>query len=294
MAVVGKKTVSGVIGDIVIYAFAALLTFVFVYPFYVVICISLNDATDLVRGYPLLVPRVFSIFNYQAVLSSPLIPRATLLSLGRTLIVTFFGTFGTSMFAYSLSKPDMPGRKLFNTMCLIILYFGGGLVATYIVYNALGLINNFWVMVLPSFFGVYYMLIIRSYYNGLPSSVEEAAYIDGANDLQIFILLILPMSLPVLAAIAIYNAVGQWNSWWDNYIYANSDKLCTLQLLLVRLIKDADVRSAQMSAAVNETSMSPLGIRMACTVFVTVPILVVYPFFQKYFIKGITIGAVKG
>lgn len=291
MAVVGKKNVAG---TIVLYIIVSLLTLLFIYPFYIVLVISLNDPGDLNNGYPLLFTRVFSSINYVSVFQSPQLYRAAFLTISRTLIVTFAGTFATAMLAYALSRENLIGKKFFNTLFLFILYFGGGLVATYIVYKNLGLINNFLVFILPNFFGVFYMLIIKSYYVGLPKSVEEAAVIDGCNDLQTFFRIIIPMSVPVLAAISVYNAVNQWNSWWDNYIFANKIELSTLQLLLVRLIKEADARSTQMSAVISETTSSPLGIRMATTVLVTIPILMVYPFFQNYFIHGITIGAVKG
>jgi putative aldouronate transport system permease protein len=143
------------------------------------------------------------------------------------------------------------------------------------------------------------MLIIKSYFNSLPASVEESAKLDGCNDLRLFFSIILPMSIPVFAAIGVYYAIGQWNSWWDNYIYANRPSLTTLQLLLVRLIKEADILIAMAekgggSIMANPAAASPIGIRMATTIVATAPVLVVYPFFQKYFISGITIGAVKG
>lgn len=281
------------------YFFVILLTFVFIYPFYQVLIISLNDSVDLARGYPTWFPRVLSFANYEAVFRSYLLPRAIFLSVSRTVLATVLGLLCNGMTAYVLTRRDLQGKAFFNQLFIITMYFGGGLIPTYILINNLGLINNFLVFILPAAINVYYMIIIKSYYVGLPDSIEEAARIDGCGDFGIFIKIIIPMSIPVFAAIGVYYAVGQWNSWWDNYIYANNNELVTLQLLLMRIIKDADTIATLAekgggSVIANPTQANPMGVRMATTMVATVPILVTYPFFQKYFISGITVGAVKG
>ena len=297
MAVVaGKKNYFAIILK---YVIVALLTFIFVYPFYQVLVISLNDSVDLTKGYPAWFPRVFSLANYEAVFRSYLLPRAVFLSVARTVLATALGLVCNGMLAYALTRRELLAKGFFNQLFIITMYFGGGLVPTYILVNNLGLVNNFLVFILPSAISVYYMIIIKSYYVGLPSSIEEAAKIDGCGAFGIFVRIIVPMSIPVYAAIGVYYAVGQWNSWWDNYIYANSNDLITLQLLLMRIIKDADTIATMAekgggSVIANPTQANPMGVRMATTMVATVPILVVYPFFQKYFISGITVGAVKG
>lgn len=281
------------------YLAVTVLALVFVYPFYNILIISLNDSTDLVKGYPLLFPRVLSTANYRSVFSSQMLLRAIFLSVSRTVAGTALGLFITGMLAFALTRKELLGARFFNQFFIFTMYFSGGLIPTYILINNIGLINNFLVLVIPAAINVYYMIIIKSYFVGLPASVEESAKMDGCNELGIFLRIVLPMSLPVFAAISVYYAIGHWNSWWDNYIYANRQNLVTLQLLLVRIIKDADTIATMAekgggSVIADPSKANPMGVRMATTMIATTPILVVYPFFQKYFISGITIGAVKG
>jgi putative aldouronate transport system permease protein len=280
---------------ILIYVSVALMTFVFFFPFWNVVVMSFNDPMDLTRGYPTWWPRILSIKNYQDVFSSRIIFSAFTVSLARTVVGTIVVTLFSGMLAFCLSRRDLVGGKLINSLFLFTMFFGGGLIPTYLVIRQVGLINNFLVYVIPYTVNVFYMLVMKSYYASLPQSVEEAAVIDGCNDVQTFFVIILPMSIPVYAAIAVYCAVGQWNAWWDNYIYVPAPSLMTLQLFLVKLIREASMTMAQMgSAFVGKSTSNPLGIRMSTTVLVMLPIMLVYPFAQKYFVKGITIGAVKG
>lgn len=294
--VVEKKSI---VRTLLRYLLVGALTFVFLYPFYNVLIISLSDSVELMHGYPLWLPRKWSLSNYQTVFSSALLGRAVYLSVARTVLATALGLICNGMLAYALTRKELLGRKFFNQFFIFTMYASGGLIPIYLQIKNLGLVNNFWVFVWPSAISVYYMLIIKSYFNGLPASVEESAKLDGCNELQLFFRIVIPMSLPVFAAIGVYYAIAQWNSWWDNYIYANTQSLTTLQLLLVRMIKEADIISSMASKGGGSVMMSaaaanPMGIRMATTIVATAPILVVYPFFQKYFISGITIGAVKG
>jgi putative aldouronate transport system permease protein len=288
-----------IIGTVIRYFIVGSLTLIFLYPFYNVLVLSLNDSLDLMRGYPAWWPRVFTFENYKTVFRSSMLGRAFLLSISRTVLTTLLGLLCNGMLAYALSRREVKGKALINQFFIITMYISGGLIPVYLQIRSLGLLNNFLVFVFPGAISVYYMLIIKSYFNGLPASVEESAKLDGCNDLRLFFSIILPMSVPVFAAIGVYYAIGQWNSWWDNYIYANKPSLTTLQLLLVRLIKEVDILTAMAargggSVMANPATANPLGIRMATTIVATVPILAVYPFFQKYFISGITIGAVKG
>ncbi len=297
MAVVSEKRNYFII--IIKYGFVFLLTFLFVYPFYNVLVISLNDSVDLTRGYPLWFPRQLSFKSYESVFSSTILGRAVLLSVSRTMLGTLLGLVCNGMLAYSLTRKALLAKRFFNQFFIITMYFGGGLIPAYIQINRLGLTNNFLVFIIPWAINVYYMIIIKSYFNGLPDSIEEAAKIDGCDDLATFVRIIVPISIPVFAAIGVYYAVNEWNSWWDNYIYANTSQLITLQLLLVRIIKDADTVATLASkgggSVIADPSVaSPMAVRMATTMVATAPILVAYPFFQKYFICGITIGAVKG
>ena len=251
------------------------------------------------KGYPFWWPRKWSLLNYVIVFRSAIIGRALFLSVARTVTTTALGLICNGMLAFSLTRKELLGRKFFNQIFIITMYVNGGLIPYYIQINNLGLINNFWVFVLPAVVNVYYMLIIKSYFNSLPESIEESAKLEGCNEFQVFIMVVLPMSLPVFAAIGVYYAIAQWNSWWDNYLFANNQTLVTLQLLLVRVIQNAKLSATMAergggSIIANTATANPMGVRMATTIIATAPILAVYPFFQKYFISGITIGAVKG
>jgi len=170
----------------------ALLTFVFVYPFYVILLISLNDSIDLMNGYPLWLPRKWTIENYSAVLRSPILIRAVLLSVSRTVATTAAGLICNGMLAFALTRKELLGRRLLNQIFILTMYVSGGLIPYYLQINSMGLINNFWVFVLPYIVSVYYVLIIKSYFNGLPDSVEESAKLDGCNELQSFFNIVLP------------------------------------------------------------------------------------------------------
>ena len=277
------------------YLIVSVMTFVFVFPFYVVIVVAFTDPIHIMRGFPLFWPSAVSLENFVTIFHSPVLWHAAFLSVTRTILGTIITVTCCALTAYALSRENLPGKRFFNRLFLITMFFSGGLIPTYIMIRAYGLINNFLVFLLPGMINVFYVLIIKSYYAGLPQSVEDSAIIDGCNDIQVFFKMIVPMSLPVLAAIGVYSSVGHWNSWWDNYIYANKDRLLTLQLLLVRLVKNADATSLMTgSDFADATQTSPFGVRMATTVIVTTPILIAYPLLQKYFITGITIGAVKG
>lgn len=280
---------------ILISLVSAGLAFVFVFPFYNVAVIAFSDPFELIKGYPILYPSVFSLKNFEDVFSSTVLLKAAFISVSRTVIGLTFSTMMTGVLGYCLSLNKLPGKKAFINIFLFTMFFNGGLIPFYMVIRSLHLLNNIFVYILPYTINVFFMLIMKSYFITLPDSLEEAATLDGCNDIRIFFSIIFPISMPVFAAIGIYNAVLQWNMWWDNYIYANVPELMTLQMLLVKLIRQASMTAMQMgSAFVDETSSHPMGIKMSTTILVIVPIICVYPFFQKYFTKGILVGAVKG
>jgi ABC-type glycerol-3-phosphate transport system permease component len=184
-------------------------------------------------------------------------------------------------------------------MLVITMYLNAGIIPTYLTIRAYGLLNNFWVYILPGVVSAYYVILIKTYVEQLPASVEESAMLDGAGTLTIFFKIILPMSMPIMATISIYAAVSQWNAWWDNHIYAFSNKnILTLQYMLYRYLTEAERIIREMKEFGVEVDMStlvtPRNIRMTITMVTVVPVLFVYPFMQRYFVKGIVIGAVKG
>ena len=242
-------------------------------------------------------PINFTLKNYADVFKSGDVSHAFLISVLRTSIGTACTLLACMLLGYLFSKEDMPLRKVMYRILIITMYVSGGLIPTYLVYKAYRLTNSFLVYILPAVVDAYYVILIKTYVEQLPISVEESAMIDGAGTMCIFLKIILPMSLPIVATIAIYASVGQWNSWFDNHIYAISNKkILTLQYMLYRYLQEAEsiVRELKERDPGAAVPITPRGVRMTVTMITVVPVLCIYPFFQRYLIKGLMIGAVKG
>ena len=242
-------------------------------------------------------PINFTLKNYADIFKSGDVPHAFLISVLRTSIGTACTLLACMLLGYLFSKEDMPLRKVMYRILIITMYVSGGLIPTYLVYKAYRLTNSFLVYILPAVVDAYYVILIKTYVEQLPISVEESAMIDGAGTMCIFLKIILPMYLPIVATIAIYASVGQWNSWFDNHIYAISNKkILTLQYMLYRYLQEAEsiVRELKERDPGAAVPITPRGVRMTVTMITVVPVLCIYPFFQRYLIKGLMIGAVKG
>ena len=274
---------------VLIFLLVLLMTF---YPFLNVLAISLNDSLETIKNINIIVPSKWTLSNYRYVFQDKDLINAAVLSVARTVIGAFVSVISTSMLAYALARKDFIARKLFTVIFVITMYVGGGIIPDYLLtVQTLGLKNNFLVYLLPGLIWVYNMILIRSYIQGLPDALEEAAMLDGANDLQIFFKIIFPICKPVVATVTLFYAVGQWNSFMDTYLYAK--KLPTLQYKLYEIMSQANMQIDTHSNTSTAVSITPMSIRMAVTVVATVPILVVYPFVQKYFVGGMTLGSVK-
>ena len=284
--------------DIFKVVFLAIVTIVTVYPFWNIFVISLNDATDAVRGGIYFWPRVFSTYSYQEILGRPAFQHSILVTLARTLIGTPLAVMATAMLAYPLSRKELVGHKFWSLLFVFTMYFGGGQVPYYMVLKNLGLLDNFIVFIFPLIMNVYNMILIRSYIDSMPDSLFEAVKIDGGNDLVIFFKIVLPLAKPILMTVALFVAITQWNSWFDAYLYTSSQDLKPMQSILVEILNQYQTgatTSQQMAAGkTGAATVTPDSIRMAATMVATIPIILVYPFIQKYFVKGIMLGAVKG
>ncbi|MDO5346205.1 MAG: carbohydrate ABC transporter permease [Lachnospiraceae bacterium] len=279
--------------DVVLLFIFAIVLIITLYPFLNVLAISFNDATDTIRDINFIIPRVFTLQNYIYVFTENDIIAPFFMSVARTLIGTVFSLFCTSMLAYVLSRKDFYFNKLFTILFVLTMYVSGGMIPEYLlIKRTLGLGNNFLVYIIPGVIWVYNVILVRSYIEGIPYALQEAAMIDGANDLFIWARVIAPLCKPVNATVALFYAVGQWNSFMDTFLYAQN--LQTLQYRLYLIMQQATMKVDPHSttAAMNQT-VTPLAVRMAVTIIATVPILVVYPFLQKYFVGGMTLGAVK-
>lgn len=265
------------------------------YPLWYIFVQSLSGGKLAARA--LFWPINFTLENYQVVLERSDIGHALLISILRTVSGTTLTVLGCMMLGYLFTKHNMPFRKLMYRFLIVTMYISGGLIPTYLVYKTYGINNTFFVYILPGIIDAYYVVLIKTYVEGLPVSVEESAMLDGAGVFTIFWKIILPMSVPIIATIAIYASVGQWNSWMDNHLYAvNNKKLETLQYLLYKYMQEAQGIANEMKEKHPNLVMeiTPRGVRMTVTMVTTIPILMVYPFFQRFLIKGLLIGAVKG
>ncbi|OXS55340.1 sugar ABC transporter permease [Cohnella sp. CIP 111063] len=284
--------------DALIYAVLIVTSIVTLYPFLNVLAISLNDSTDSVRGGITIFPRQFTLENYKAIFTYDTLATGFKISLLRTLVGSLLGLISASMIAYTLARRDFQGRKFVSTYLAITMYVTAGLIPFYILIKDLNMMNTFAVYVLPGIVSAFNVFVVRSFMDGIPYEVQESAKIDGANDFTIYWRIILPMTKPALATIGLFLAVGQWNAWFDTYLYnGSSEHLTTLQYELVKVLQSTtnnsgDYRTQNMTQVMS--TVSPDSVKMAITIFVSVPILLVYPFLQRYFVKGLTLGSVKG
>lgn len=283
--------------DGLLYLFMIAVGIATLYPFLNVLALSLNDSADALKGGVYLWPRAFSLENYRTVFQYEELLIAFRNSVLRTVLGTLGGTVTASMIAYSLSRKDFSARRFVSVALALTLYFSGGMVPVYMLMRDLHLLNSFWVYIFPGLVNAWNVFVLRSYMDGLPYSLQESAKLDGANDWTIYWRIMLPLCKPVLATIALFVAVGQWNSWFDTFLYnSGRNSLTTLQYELMKIMQNTAYSGGQNVHVFDSSQavrVSPESIRMAITIIATLPILFVYPFLQKYFVKGMTLGAVK-
>ena len=250
------------------------------------------------KGSLYLWPREWTLFNYQSVFKTDKVFNAFLISVYRTVITLVLNVFLSSLLAYILSRKEFIFRKFLTTFMVITMYISAGLIPQYFLYRDLGLIDKFWVYILPSRVGAFNVIVIRTYINTLPDSLVESAKIDGASVMRIFLQIIIPLCMPVLATVALWAAVGAWNDWFTSFIFAPKQNLSTLQYEMMKILSSSmqsGVRQPDYMASSMQTRsmVTPNSLRAAMTMVATVPILIVYPFLQKYFVT-VNIGGVKG
>ncbi|MFL2095615.1 carbohydrate ABC transporter permease [Marinilactibacillus psychrotolerans] len=261
-------------------------------PLWNIIALSFNDATDAARGGIYFWTRKFSLESYYTVFENSAIYKAFIISVARTIIGVVMHTALTAMVAYGMSRRNLIGRKLYMNMGIMTMFVSGGMIPTFLLFKQMGLLNNFWVYILPFLFSFYDMVILMNFFRNIPYSLEESAMMDGANPFIIFVKVILPLSLPVLATIALFHGVFQWNDYMTANIYVDDRSLYPLQMLLFRIVSEnlSPAVSTGTNVVRNTTSQS---LQLATMVVTTVPVVIIYPFLQKYFIQGMTLGSVK-
>lgn len=273
-------------------AVVALISVMMIYPFWYQISLSLSDAVKARQGGAFLIPRGFSLASYKTVLSSSAMGYGSVNTLKVTLIGTLLSLLVTSTTAYPLSRKDLPMHRFFTWMVVFTFIFSGGMIPTFLVVRELGLINSHWALILPSLVASYNVLIMRNFFSNIPKEVEESAYIDGAGDIRIFFSLILPLSGPVLATVGLWLAVGYWNNYFNALLYISRRDMRVLQQILMEIINSS--RADDVLNVENAAGITPETVKAASIMVISIPILLVYPFVQKFFVKGVMVGAVKG
>ncbi len=294
------------IGDVVFnsfnFVFMALLMIITLYPFLNTLAISFNNGVDTLRGGIYLWPREFSLQNYKAIFIGGNVFHAFLVSVERTVLSTVLNLFLTTMLSFTLSRKEYVFRKPITIIFVLTMYFNAGIIPNYFLIKNLHLLGSFWVYVLPSMIAAFNMIVIRTFIIGIPESFVESARIDGAGDFRIFMQVIFPLCKPVLATIALFVAVGAWNTWFDTFLYCSSKQnLSTLQYELMKLLSSTQNFNANPALAAGvgtnsqtaDTMVTSLSIRASITIIAAVPIIVVYPFLQRYFVVGLNVGGVK-
>ena len=292
-----KKKKSG--WDMVFTIFNTIFMILFVvitlYPVLNTLAISLNDGTDALRGGIYLWPRKWTMKNYITVLQKDNLITGAIVSVARTVIGTILSLVANAILAFIVSRKRFLFKKQLSLFWVITMYVNGGMIPTFLLYKNLHLTNSFWVYVVPGMISAFNMLVIRTYMNGIPDSLEESAQLDGAGYTTIFVKIISPLCKPVYATVALFVAVGQWNSWFDAMLYNRmSDKLTTLQYELMKLLSSVTNQGNSAEAMKNALgTVTPTSVRAAATILTMLPIICLYPFLQRYFVTGLPIGGVK-
>lgn len=273
-------------------AIVSIITIIILVPLWNIVVVSFSSAQAIAEGKGILWPMEFSLENYKAVFADSTIIGAFFISVAKTLVAVVLHTFCCSMMAFAMSKKDLAGRKFYSVVGLITMFFSGGMIPTYLVIKQLGLLNNFWVYIIPSLLGYYDIVILMNFFRQIPASLEESAKVDGAGYWRSFLSIALPLSKPALSTIALYQGVWQWNDFMSAKLYMTKQALYPMQMKLYLLLTQAS--SAALQNASTDTGItSSRGLNMAAVIVSTLPIIMIYPFLQKNFISGMMVGAVK-
>lgn len=292
-----KKKLS--IADKIFYICLAIFMIIFVivtlYPVLNTLALSFNNGTDALRGDIYLWPRKWTLKNYITVLQRKSLVTAVYVTVARTLIGTLLALFANAVLAFIISRKRFLFKKQLSLFWVITMYVNGGLIPTFILYKELGLTGNFSVYVIPGMVSAFNMLVIRTFMNGIPDSLEESAQLDGAGYTTVFTRIISPLCKPVYATVALFVAVGQWNSWFDAMLYNRTkSELTTLQYELMKLLAAVTNQGSSLESMKQSAGMvTPVTVRAAATIITMAPIICIYPFLQRYFVTGLTLGGVK-
>lgn len=272
----------------------ALFMATIVLPFVYILSVSISDPQLVIRGQIWLLPKNISFQSYQLVFKFEGFWHAYYNTFWYTTVGTAIGVLMTIISAYPLTKRNLPGRNIYLIFLMITMYFGGSMIQYYLLMKNLHLIDTRWVIVLPGAVGIYYIIVVRTFIDSLPESLMESAKIDGASDIAILIRIVIPLSKAVIAVIVLYYAVGFWNSYMPALLYLNNSKLYPVQVILQRILISVQGNKALEGIADTQRQALGMGVRYGMIIITITPILCIYPFIQKYFVKGVLIGSIKG
>ena len=290
-----RKTAPEAAFDILNNLFMFAILFATLYPIWYVLINAFNDGNDAMRGGIYWLPRQFSLDSFETVFHHSGIMKAMGITVAKTLLGTVVHVFFTAMVAYAFSRRELFGRKTYMLIGTITMFFGGGLIPHFLLIRDLHLLDSFWVYIIPAMFSFWDLIIFLTFFREIPDGLEEAAKLDGANDFKIFYKVIIPVSMPVIATIALFHGVYQWNDYFTGVIFINNVDLQPIQTYLYRIV--AQSSSNQMMASMPSNmarTVTSQSLKLATMVVTTAPIVFVYPFLQKYFVKGFMIGSIKG
>lgn len=305
MSIYGKKAVaktgnkkpmsrSDKIFNVVAILVFLVLTFICVYPFYYLMICTISDQKMVDLNQIILIPHGINFRNYVEILGVQNLANSALISVLRTVGTTALSMVCTSYMAYFFTKQNMWGRKFWYRFTIITMYFTAGLIPVYLNNQMLGLNNTFWIYIIPAAISVYNMVLVKTNIESMGPELEESAYLDGAGYMTCFFKIVLPLQTPILATVSLFTAVNQWNDFFTTKMYITNTKLYTLQFLLYELLNQVAAAAEQIDVSGPGAAITPTGIRLTLTAVVIIPILCVYPFVQRFYVKGLMVGAVKG
>lgn len=264
------------------------------YPFYYLLICTISDSQLVDLGKIILIPKGINFKSYIKIFQTNNLLHSAMISVLRVGTGTFLQLLVTSYAAYFFTKETMWGRKFWYRMVIATMYFSAGMIPIYLNWKMLGLVNSFWIYVIPGMLNVYNMVLIKTSMEALPADLEESAYLDGAGYFTRLFRIVLPLQKPILATVGLFAAVAHWNDFFTTKLYITNTKLYTLQFLLYELLNQVRSLAEQTTGDLDYAAITPMALRMTLTAVVVIPIMLVYPFIQKYYVKGVMIGAVKG
>ena len=294
-----RSTTEDKIADGLAIFIALFVLIVTVYPIYYCVIYAFSDGTAAMARQIYFFPVQVTLSNFKAVMEDALLVNSFIISVARTVLAVITGVSFTAFTAYGLTRKELAGRKIYSMIAMFTMYFGGGVIPTYLLYLKLGLINSFAVYIIPSLLSVYTMLLCMAFFRDIPESLVESAKLDGAGEFKILARIIVPLSTPILATIGLFVGVGAWNDWYTAAYFVNDQKLMPMSTILMRLVSAADAAQKAMEAAassganVNRSGPTSTSIQYATLLVSIFPVMCVYPFVQKYFVKGVMVGAIK-